>query len=141
MRIDITGNKYNKLLVLGLDHRDKGRRSYWKCLCECGNETIVEGNNLKRGTTKSCGCFNTQRRSEVHKKDLKGQSFSRLVVLEDVGRTEDKTVIYDCVCSCGNHTIAKSTELRSGHIRSCGCLKLLSIQKAADKNRIKLKTI
>lgn len=28
----------------------------WKCLCECGNTTIVNGNNLKGGMVKSCGC-------------------------------------------------------------------------------------
>jgi len=29
----------------------------WKCLCACGNETIVRATNLHNGSTKSCGCL------------------------------------------------------------------------------------
>lgn len=33
------------------------RKKMWKCRCECGKETIVADNNLKNGSTKSCGCW------------------------------------------------------------------------------------
>ena len=29
----------------------------WLCKCDCGNETIIRGANLRRGITKSCGCL------------------------------------------------------------------------------------
>lgn len=29
----------------------------WKCRCDCGNETIVLGGSLRKGTTQSCGCY------------------------------------------------------------------------------------
>lgn len=29
----------------------------WKCKCICGKETLVKASDLKRGHTKSCGCF------------------------------------------------------------------------------------
>lgn len=32
------------------------KRTYWLCKCDCGNETVVEGGNLRSGHTKSCGC-------------------------------------------------------------------------------------
>ena len=35
----------------------KGGHRYWKCLCECGNETITRAGELKRGRVKSCGCI------------------------------------------------------------------------------------
>ena len=28
----------------------------WRCICECGNETIVSSNHLLQGHTTSCGC-------------------------------------------------------------------------------------
>lgn len=55
--IDMVGRKFNKLLVL----RDSGLRGArnrikYVCLCDCGNESIVFGDPLRRGHTKSCGC-------------------------------------------------------------------------------------
>lgn len=55
--IDMVGKKFNKLLVI----RDSGLRGArnrikYVCKCDCGNETIVFGDPLRRGHTKSCGC-------------------------------------------------------------------------------------
>lgn len=58
-RRDLTGLKFNKLLVVGYTyHNDK---IYWKCLCDCGMPTEVYGSKLKAGTTKSCGCWHRER--------------------------------------------------------------------------------
>ncbi|EQB3099763.1 hypothetical protein [Clostridium botulinum] len=57
--IDLAGNKYGRLTVIekyGIDY--KSNLTKWKCLCECGNETVVYGVNLRKGKTKSCGCLN-----------------------------------------------------------------------------------
>jgi hypothetical protein len=53
--IDITGQRYGNLLVIGLSHTDTSS-SYWKVLCDCGNTHVAEKQNLKRGYVKSCGC-------------------------------------------------------------------------------------
>ena len=43
--VDITGNKYNYLTVLGFDHigyiPNGKTRSYWKCKCDCGNIIVL----------------------------------------------------------------------------------------------------
>ena len=65
--IDLTGSKFNRLSVLGFAGRDSGGRSLWHCLCECGNEIIVEGYSLKSGGTKSCGCWNRDRIANLNK--------------------------------------------------------------------------
>lgn len=57
--VDLTGNKYGKLLVV----RRKGSRNgkaMWECSCECGNTSIVTTGDLNSGKTKSCGCVKTK---------------------------------------------------------------------------------
>ena len=56
---DLTGNKYGRLTVIELDHikkTEKRSRTYWKCICECGNEIVVRSDSLGT-TTLSCGCI------------------------------------------------------------------------------------
>ena len=35
-------------------------RIRWSCQCDCGSLTIVDGNNLRSGHTRSCGCWKGQ---------------------------------------------------------------------------------
>jgi len=51
-----TGNRYGKLTVTNQAPTNKHRQAMWNCLCDCGNTSVVSGNNLHRGYTKSCGC-------------------------------------------------------------------------------------
>lgn len=57
---DIMGEKFGKLTVIKRSY-NKNHRVRWLCKCECGKETIVDGANLRRGSTKSCGCWNIDR--------------------------------------------------------------------------------
>lgn len=54
---DITGNKYNKLTVIGKSHVNTSGRVMWNCECDCGGLTKVSTSNLKNGSVKSCGCL------------------------------------------------------------------------------------
>lgn len=67
---DLTGKKFGKLTVL----RENGRshKQYlWECKCECGNITNVLASCLKRGTTKSCGCLNSESMQKVNEYNRK----------------------------------------------------------------------
>lgn len=56
--IDLSGNKYGKLEVIELDvTKSTPNKHYWICRCECGNYKSVDGNKLKNGTIKGCGCL------------------------------------------------------------------------------------
>jgi len=55
--IDLTGQIFNKLMVIDLENYIKNGKSTWSCLCDCNNKTIVVGSDLKNGHTKSCGCL------------------------------------------------------------------------------------
>jgi hypothetical protein len=54
--LDLTGHKYNLLTVVEFSHKI-GYKLYWKCVCECGGQTIVQTSNLRKGNVKSCGCL------------------------------------------------------------------------------------
>lgn len=58
-RIDLTGQKFNKVTVLSYSHRTKS--TYWNCLCDCGNKFVARSCRLKNGATKSCGCLHKTR--------------------------------------------------------------------------------
>ena len=53
--------------------------------------------------------------------DLTGQRFGRLVVVEQVGRDKNGSVLWCCQCDCGNKAISIGADLRRGHTQSCGC--------------------
>lgn len=53
---DYTDQRFGKLLVMGYSHSIAKRGPVYRCLCDCGTETLVRGDQLKDGHTKSCGC-------------------------------------------------------------------------------------
>jgi hypothetical protein len=55
-------------------------------------------------------------------KDLTGQRFNRLTVLERAD-VHNGAVRWVCLCDCGSRTRVRSRDLRSGSTRSCGCLR------------------
>lgn len=53
---DMTGQKIGRLLVLSYSGTIGNRRS-WLCRCDCGNEVVRMGSDLRVGDTRSCGCL------------------------------------------------------------------------------------
>ncbi len=53
--IDLTDHKFGGLTV---SRRGPNVRTQagWVCFCYCGKESLVSGENLRRGNTRSCGC-------------------------------------------------------------------------------------
>lgn len=58
---DLVGQKFGSLTAFGLVKVDN--RSFWSCLCDCGNERLVQRNDLtrKRWPIHSCGCKNVEK--------------------------------------------------------------------------------
>lgn len=56
-RIDLTGRVFGRLTVIEYAGSDKKWQAFWRCRCECGNETVVLGRDMVRGHTLSCGCL------------------------------------------------------------------------------------
>lgn len=55
---------------------------------------------------------------------MTGRRFGRLIVLERTAKSGSKQTYWICLCDCGKVTICRGTHLKSGKIRSCGCLAL-----------------
>ena len=54
---DETGNRYGRLTVLERASNANNGQAQWLCKCDCGNECVVTGSNLRRGRQVSCGCY------------------------------------------------------------------------------------
>jgi ribosomal protein S27E len=58
---DITGQRFGRLIVLCREGSSTSGIAKWRCRCDCGNERIVYGRNLRNGNTQSCGCLQKER--------------------------------------------------------------------------------
>lgn len=67
-RNNLLGRKFGRLTVIAEAEprvSESGRKSRWKCLCECGNYVIADGSNLCTGHTRSCGCLSIEVSSRI----------------------------------------------------------------------------
>ncbi len=55
--LDLTGQLFGRLTVLGRADRDARHRWRWRCVCLCTKVSAVRSDNLTRGHIVSCGCF------------------------------------------------------------------------------------
>jgi hypothetical protein len=55
--VNLIGKRFGKLTVLRRADKSSGGSIMWRCKCDCGSTLTVQGNNLKSGHTKSCGCI------------------------------------------------------------------------------------
>lgn len=55
--------------------------------------------------------------------DEAGHRYGRLTVLERYMGSREKGSFWKCRCDCGMEFAVSGRNLRTGHTRSCGCLK------------------
>lgn len=65
--------------------------------------------------------------------DLTGRKFGRLTVISRA-ESKDKNSRWLCKCDCGNTTIVRAPNLKSGGTLSCGCLHIESIIERSTKH-------
>lgn len=58
----------------------------------------------------------------TYRKNIKGQKFNKLTVIEFSHLSKSRHAIWKCKCDCGNETTAQSRLLVNGTKKSCGCL-------------------
>jgi hypothetical protein len=116
--IDLTGKKFNRLLVIERNKTKTGQGTHWLCKCDCGKTKIINATSLKNGHTKSCGCY-WDEQMKADRIDIIGKRFGKLLVIEKI----DKKGHWKCKCDCGNEIITYAPSLYSGASKSCGCLR------------------
>lgn len=60
--VNLVGKVFYRLTLI---KKLEGR--FWECLCSCGNIKKISISDIKRGYTKSCGCYNKEVRSKTHR--------------------------------------------------------------------------
>jgi hypothetical protein len=68
-------------------------------------------------------------------RDLKGQTFDRLAVLEEAG-VRDSKMYWLCQCDCGNRVTVRGTRLTQGRTVSCGCYRADPAIRSAARMQI-----
>lgn len=114
--IDLTGQRFGKLVVREKLPPTRDSRTRWLCDCDCGNACIVSSYALRKKNQQSCGCGKI--------KDIVGQRFGQLVVLK---RSEQyvivsgriKKYLWECRCDCGETVYRLSEKLQLG--KNCAC--------------------
>ena len=55
--IDRTGVRYGRLVAVERAGHTPAKKVLWRCLCDCGAQTLVDTCRLVTGNTTSCGCY------------------------------------------------------------------------------------
>ena len=81
--IDITGQRFGRLVVLRFSHSD--HEAWFACRCDCGTEKTMRGSSLRSSLTRSCGCLaheNAHSRKHNHAhKGRKSKTYSVWVMM------------------------------------------------------------
>lgn len=121
--LDLTGCTIGRLGVIGLDEpriSPEGRKcNRWRCVCACGRELVVVADLFTKSKRPAC--------ERCRRPGLVGRQFGRLTVIARAApRADDQAARkprYVCRCTCGRTHEAYGEHLRSGGVRSCGCLR------------------
>lgn len=67
-------------------------------------------------------------------KDISNQRFGRLVALRAIRDEQRARFLWECQCDCGGTKLVLSNRLKSGEVRSCGCLRTEAAKRAGAAN-------
>lgn len=54
--LDLTNQRFGRLVAIKYIG-SRNTNGMWLCQCDCGKQTVVYTLNIRKGRTKSCGCF------------------------------------------------------------------------------------
>lgn len=124
---DYIGKRYGYLTVIGKSSNSKKPNAF-DFKCDCGNIFSDSPSRIFDGHKKSCGkCnlnYHPQNPKFCEKKIILGKKYNQLTALEFVQKDNSSKWYVKCLCDCGNITLVLPYPLRTGGVKSCGCLKI-----------------
>jgi len=123
---DLIGTTYNRFTILeeGARHVEPNgkRQRVMICECSCGTIKNIMLKELRKGTTKSCGCLAEEIKINIQEGDI----FTHWTVLNETegyfsknGEKSDRA--FNCICVCGKKKSVNRNSLTTGQSKSCGC--------------------
>lgn len=90
---EVGGQRFGKLTALYpyCVYGGSQRKIGWVCLCECGTTCNIVSQNLRQGTTTSCGCYHKSICGENSRRLPKGISGSNMLFSSYRARAKEKS--------------------------------------------------
>jgi hypothetical protein len=112
---------YNVIYKRDLPKRNNLRYAEFQCPY-CYNTFSAYLQDIKKGKTRSCGCFSKQTQNNGRFQDLTGKRFGSLTVvgLSKHRSPNGKGIKWICKCDCGQIVEKTALHLTNGHSKSCG---------------------
>lgn len=107
---DLTGRRFGRLVVLNREKNNIHGKTMWRCKCDCGTIKTICRNELVRGDTKSCGCYNNDKRIERNKETKR---------IHGLYRTRIHTVWKDMIYRCEKTYIRNYSDYGGRGIKVC----------------------
>lgn len=125
--LSLIGKIYNNLKVDKLTGKyNSYNRRLYECTCLlCGKKRLATKQNLQKNEIKDCG-------NHWSYNDIKDIQFGRLkakYVTDKKSNTKSRCKIWHCECKCGNECDVLYSDLVSGNVQSCGCLRSDNMKK------------
>lgn len=121
--IDMTGQRFGRLTVLR--YEPEWKVGYWRVRCDCGTEFDAEGQALRKGRTRSCGCLRQDLCRELGKGYGVGKRPRQLLATKDTpdgvrripGTSDTLARVFEISRSCVNHHVRSGKPVKGYTIR------------------------
>jgi len=130
---DLTGGEYGYIKVLRKADEDSSSGKVYECECVCGNIIHQTARNILKMKFLSCGC----KPKSSKQRDLIGQRFDKLVVVSIQGVDKFNSILWECICDCGNKIVQETRKLKTRVKSDCGCSKVAKVvEKSPPTHRM-----
>lgn len=88
--IDLTGQKFGRLIALKRVGNNKKGGARWLCVCDCGKEKVISSRKLRHGDTRSCGCIRIKYSKNQKIRKKREHQRKRYAALSPTQKEKDK---------------------------------------------------